>query len=114
MKSKEEINKHLEEVGYTDFATGKIMGWMFGAGLKEKDEVIKVKKGLNDFEHFWAWVNGEIEEVDENVEMLFSLLSDTFKIAILNWKYIDKNMFQRKLQFLHDTIAEYASIDDEE
>lgn len=119
MKTKEEIKKHLLEVGYTEFATGKIMGWMFGAGLKEKDELIKTKKGLNDFEHFWKWVKCENndENIDENVKMLLSIITDVLTIGAIRFHKmsdLECEMLERKLEFLRDTMIEYSEGDDEE
>ena len=45
MKTKEEIVKHLYNVGYTDQAMHKIVGFLIGSGIKEEDEVMTLKKG---------------------------------------------------------------------
>lgn len=44
MKTKEEIVNHLYNVGYTEQAMHKIVGFLIGSGIKEEDEVITLKK----------------------------------------------------------------------
>lgn len=119
MKTKEEIIKHLHDVGYTEHATSKIMGFLIGSGLKDKDELIKAKKGLNDFEHFWKWVKCENndENIDENVKMLLSIITDVLTIGAIRFHKmsdLECEMLERKLEFLRDTMIEYSGGDDEE
>lgn len=111
MKTKEEIIEHLQEVGYTAHTISKITGWMIGAGLKEPNEIIKYKKGLNEFDLFWSWLNDEDKEDDseltEDERLIASLLIDVME----NADFSDVTMTLRKLRFLTDLF--YALEQDE-
>lgn len=106
MKTKEEIIEHLQKVGYTAHTISKITGWMIGAGLKEPNEIITYKKGLNEFDSFWAWLNDESDESDneltEEEELVASLLLD----VVENAKYSNVTMTIRKIAFLTDLFNE--------
>lgn len=103
MKTKEEIIEHLQKVGYTAHTISKITGWMIGAGLKEPNEIIKYKKGLNEFDSFWAWLNDESDdELTEEEELVASLLLD----VVENSKCTDVTMTIRKIAFLTDLFNE--------
>ena len=112
MKTKEEIIEHLKKVGYTQYSIGKITGWMIGAGLKEPSEIIKYKKGLNDFDDFWSWVNSEeddeLEDLNEEEELVASLIADVIK----NANFRDVTMTMRKLTFLTDLLIELQNDDE--
>lgn len=108
MKTKEEIIEHLKTVGYTQHSISKITGWMIGAGLKEPSEIIQYKKGLNDFDYFWAWVNDELDEFSEEEELVASLITD----VIENANCSDVTMTMRKLSFLTDLLIELQKDED--
>lgn len=55
MKTKEEVQYHLEHVGFTDEARVKIMGFAIGCGLKENDEVWNVLRGKCTWNDFYEW-----------------------------------------------------------
>ena len=55
MKSKDEIKDHLLREGYDSETIAKICGWLIGRGIKDIDERIQIKRGLNDFHHFIKW-----------------------------------------------------------
>lgn len=106
MKTKEEIIEHLQKVGYTEHTISKITGWMIGAGLKEPNEIITYKKGLNEFDLFWAWLNDESDESEDELteeeELVASLLLD----VVENAKYSNVTMTIRKIAFLTDLFNE--------
>lgn len=103
MKTKEEIIEHLQKVGYTAHTISKITGWMIGAGLKEPNEIITYKKGLNEFDLFWAWLNDESDdELTEEEELVASLLLD----VVQNAKSSNVTMTIRKIAFLTDLFNE--------
>lgn len=106
MKTKEEIIEHLQKVGYTAHTISKITGWMIGAGLKEPNEIITYKKGLNEFDLFWAWLNDESDESEDELteeeELVASLLLD----VVQNAKCSNVTMTIRKIAFLTDLFNE--------
>lgn len=55
MKTKEQILKHLVEVGYTDKAIAQICAYLIGAGVKKRAEVLKIRKGYAVFDDFLEW-----------------------------------------------------------
>lgn len=59
MKSKEEITKHLRQVGYDNEAIIKICGWLIGRGIKAIDERVQIRRGDNNFIFFIKWYNEE-------------------------------------------------------
>lgn len=63
MKTKEQVLKHLMEVGYTKKAINRIMGFLIGKDLKTIDEQITYKKGENDFEDFKLWFDCNWENI---------------------------------------------------
>lgn len=63
MKSKETILAHLKETGYTDNAICKILGYLIGAGIKEENEKVLVKKGEAEWSYFWCWLNDSNKDV---------------------------------------------------
>lgn len=62
MKTKEQILEHLKNVGYGEYAQGKILGYLIGAGIKEEAEKISLLNGIGEWAHFWSWLNAEEEE----------------------------------------------------
>lgn len=112
MKTKEEIIEHLQKVGYTAHTISKITGWMIGAGLKEPNEIITYKKGLNEFDLFWAWLNDESDESDESEESEDELTEEEELVASLlldvvqNAKSSNVTMTIRKIAFLTDLFNE--------
>lgn len=85
MKTKEQVLKHLMEVGYTKKAINRIMGFLIGRDLKTMDEVIEYKTGENNFEYFMNWFNSEdkkvkktkLEAYKEIVDFLMNNVKDT-------------------------------------
>lgn len=96
MKTKEEIVNHLYNVGYTEQAMHKIVGFLIGSGIKEEDEVITLKKGSNGWHSFWAWYNSE--DVDlKSVDFVDSLIDDVMIAGITN----NSCLLKQKLNFLY-------------
>lgn len=85
MKTKEQVLKHLMEVGYTKKAINRIMGFLIGKDLKTIDEQITYKMGENNFEYFMNWFNSEdkkvkkskLEAYKEIVDFLMNNVKDT-------------------------------------
>lgn len=92
MKTKEEVLKHLMEVGYGENASTKIMGFLIGQGLKTPEEEITYKKGKRTFEDFYNWFNSKevkktkLEAYKEIADFLMSNVKDvpTYWIEYLN------------------------------
>ena len=96
MKTKEEIVNHLYNVGYTEQAMHKIVGFLIGSGIKEEDEVITLKKGSNDWHSFWEWYNSE--DVDlKSVDFVDSLIDDVMIAGITT----NSCLLKQKLNFLY-------------
>ena len=57
MKTKEEILEHLKRTGYNVEATTKIMGYLLGANVVEKGEIVNFFSGEKTFDEFFEWVN---------------------------------------------------------
>lgn len=86
MKTKEQVLKHLKEVGYSKRAINKIMGFLIGKDLKTIDEQITYKKGEESFEYFMNWFGcnrenkkvkkTELEAYKEIVDFLMSNVKD--------------------------------------
>lgn len=102
MKTKEEIVKHLYNVGYTDQAMHKIVGFLIGSGIKEEDEVITLKKGSNDWQSFWSWYNKEDEDL-KSVDFVDSLIDDVMTASII---IEDDSLLNQKLNFLYELRTE--------
>lgn len=102
MKTKEEIAKHLYNVGYTDQAMHKIVGFLIGSGIKEEDEVMTLKKGSNGWHSFWTWYNKEEEDL-KYVDFVDSLIDDVMTASII---MEDDSLQKQKLNFLYELRAE--------
>lgn len=82
MKTKEQVLKHLMEVGYTKKAINRIMGFLLGQGLKTPDETITYMKGDRPFKDFYKWYNSKevkkskLEAYKEIVDFLMSNVKD--------------------------------------
>lgn len=97
MKTKEQVLKHLMEVGYTKKAINRIMGFLIGKDLKTIDEHITYKKGEESFEYFMNWFNSEEKKVKksklEAYKEIVDFLKNNVKDAPLYW-----------LEYLNDDI----------
>lgn len=61
MKTKEEIIRHIQSVGYSKIARKQICAFMVGAKLKEKNEVIKFLIEENkSFDDFMDWYDKDM------------------------------------------------------
>lgn len=120
MKTKEEVLKHLMEVGYGENASTKIMGFLIGQGLKTPDEEITYKKGEKRFEDFYNWFNSkevkktELEAYKEIIDFLMSNVKEvpSYWLEYLNYrvkslkitqewnKYIYGGLFGKELESL--------------
>lgn len=83
MKTKEKILAHLNEVPYNKSARNRIIGYLLGAGIVEKGEVVNfvecpLGQKLNDFDVFYEWF--ELEECP--LYGLFNFLQDKQDEAI--------------------------------
>lgn len=84
MKTLEEVNKHLLEVGYTHKALDRIVSFLIGAGVLEaKDYEIECIDGDNDFQDFLNWYNSnkcatlnEAKELEKNIAKLKEIMND--------------------------------------
>lgn len=72
MRTKEEVVKHLSENGYTVKALNRILGFLVGVGVKEFDEELLVKHGINHWEDFYEWWKNEV--VDNEDDIFYNLL----------------------------------------
>ena len=68
MKSKRKVFEHLGEVAYTKNAANRIMGFLLGFGIVEKDSIVEFKNPDIDeprcnFDDFYAWFENEEEEL---------------------------------------------------
>ncbi len=59
MRTRIEIEEHLKNTGYTAKAIIKIMGFLIGKGLKNKDEKMTVQKGQQTFDDFYDWYHAD-------------------------------------------------------
>ena len=67
MKTLEEVNKHLLEVGYTHKALDRIVSFLIGAELLEADDYeIECIDGNHDFLDFINWFKSENNETIES------------------------------------------------
>lgn len=67
MKTKAKVFKHLSEVAYTKNGSHRILGFLLGAGVVEKGEVVEFKvadidETLCNFDYFYDWFENEEEE----------------------------------------------------
>lgn len=97
MKTKEQVLKHLMEVGYTKKAINRIMGFLIGKDLKTMDEVIEYKKGEESFEYFMNWFNSEEKKVKkiklEAYKEIVDFLKNNVKDAPLYWlEYLNNDI----------------------
>ena len=76
MKTKEEILKHLQEVGYSSKQRVKISAYLLGKGIEidTKD----IKKGDNKFEDFLEWLKAYRKEYTEKFYNDIKKLIDDF------------------------------------
>lgn len=79
MKTKEQVLKHLMEVGYTKKAINRIMGFLIGKDLKTIDEQITYKMGENNFEYFMNWFNSEDKKVKKSKLEAYKEIVDFLK-----------------------------------
>lgn len=83
MKTKDEILKHLAEVGYKVADHSKICGFLIGNNIKDVEEVIIIStNGSRTFNDFYLWFNDK-EEVKLNKKVAF--------MEILNFLKANKN-----------------------
>lgn len=61
MKTKQEVEKHLKETGYSKNAVSRIMAFLVGAGVKDFDEKMLVTYGDGTWAEFYEWWEGECE-----------------------------------------------------
>lgn len=67
MKTLEEVNNHLLEVGYTHKALDRIVSFLIGAELLEADDYeIECIDGNHDFLDFINWFKSEKQELNES------------------------------------------------
>lgn len=103
MKTREQVLKHLMEVGYTKGAIGKIMGFLIGKDLKAIDEQITYKKGEESFEYFMNWFNSEEKKVKktkrEAYEEIAGFLTNNERYVPAYWlEYLNEDIKIVKLQ----------------
>lgn len=88
MKTLDEVNNHLLEVGYTNKSIDRIVSFLIGAGLLEaKDYEIECIEGKKDFKDFIDWYNGE---KDLNKEPINEDLNKTIEELKYNAKKFDE------------------------
>lgn len=95
MKTKEQVLKHLMEVGYTKKAINRIMGFLIGKDLKTIDEQITYTKGDLPFEDFYKWYNSkEIKKSKlEAYKEIANFLKNNVKDAPLYWlEYLNNDI----------------------
>lgn len=99
MKTKEQVLKHLKEVGYSKRAINKIMGFLIGKDMKAVDEQITYKKGENTFEDFMIWFDTNWENIEvkktklEAYKEIVDFLMSNVKDVPLYWlEYLNEDI----------------------
>lgn len=64
MKTREEVEGHLKENGYSKNAVNRILAFLVGAGVKKFDEQMIVKYGDGTWAEFYEWWQNENEGED--------------------------------------------------
>lgn len=102
MKTKEQVLKHLMEVGYTKKAINRIMGFLIGKDLKTIDEQITYKKGEESFEYFMNWFGCNRENIkvkktkksklEAYKEIVDFLMSDVKDVPLYWLEYLNEDI----------------------
>lgn len=96
MKTKEQILAHLNEVPYNKSARNRIVGYLLGAGVVEKGEVVNFVESpcgqkFNDFDVFYRFVTEMTRK-----EVLLDLVNDLIAEQVLAEESGDEGEVDRK------------------
>lgn len=94
MKTKEEVLKHLRQVGYSKKSALKILGFLMAKEYTEIGENIEFTSGERTFEDFVNWFNSkevkktELEAYKEIIDFLMSNVKEvpSYWLEYLNYR----------------------------
>lgn len=117
-KTKEEILKHLLDVGYNDTAMSHIQGYLYGKDIIALDEDITYLYGDCDFLDFIEWLVADDKKVEDNeredkdIEILVSIFDDICDKAMLSDDVDEIGRYIKQMEWLTDTFDLSASDED--
>lgn len=107
MKTFDEVELHLLTTGYKSCELDKICGYLIGVGLKAPSVEVKILIGTGTFEEFYAWFNGDADDLD-TAECdcpsctLCGILTDIAERMVNAETVEEQNYFAHQLEFLID------------
>ena len=110
MKSKRKVHEHLNGFAYTRNASHRIMGFLLGAGVIEKGEIVEFKNPEDDeirynFDYFYSWFENEEDEL----AVFGSLIEDLSEAQQEALAEGDKATFNRVTEQLMLLLEDYGN-----